>query len=227
MTYAAQWLRCWGFIVALGVALSVLVWSLGSVLTMFVTVALATGVLLVLAAPVAGSRSTVPRVTWLRVVTRSMLCGAAVVAICALTDVAAYLSLPLVVLAVTSSPWVVDRLERWRGARDTSAPQAEMLSGDEGPTVVPSRPYVPRHGEGDLTDVELCHAWRQSFALLHTARSAAGVLRVTTLRQSYLDEMERRHPAAFRSWLESGGSATGGPDRFLTARRRQDHPESG
>lgn len=227
MAYAAHWLRCWGLVVALGVALSVLVWPVGGVLTMFVMAALSTGVILVVAHPVAGSGSTVVGVRRLRVVTRSLLGGAAVVAICALTDIAAYLSLPVLFLAVASSPWVVHRLERWRRAHGMAAPAAETLSGDEDPSALPPPPSAIRHGAGDLADAELCQAWRQSFLLLQSARSTAGVLSVTSLRQSYLDEMERRHPAAFRSWLDSGGRATGGPDRFLTARRREDHPDAG
>jgi hypothetical protein len=66
-----------------------------------------------------------------------------------------------------------------------------------------------------MTDTELCRAWRRSFVTLTSARSLGRRAGVVSLRQVILDEMEVRHPAGLRAWLDSGARAAGGPDRFL------------
>ena len=35
------------------------------------------------------------------------------------------------------------------------------------------------------------------------------------VRRAYLDELERRCPAAFAAWLESGARAAGDPGKFF------------
>jgi hypothetical protein len=70
-----------------------------------------------------------------------------------------------------------------------------------------------------LDDRGLCHGWRASFTCLATARSAAERTELVHLRQAYLDEMERRHPAGLRAWLESGARAASDPSRHLQVPR--------
>ncbi len=67
----------------------------------------------------------------------------------------------------------------------------------------------------EMTDAELCHAWRHSFVSLERARGAHRRALVVQTRQLLLDEVEARHPAGLRAWLSSGARAAGGPDRFI------------
>jgi hypothetical protein len=148
-----------------------------------------------------------------------------------------YLALPLVVLAVLSSPGVVDRIERWRRTREAATGQASSptstvadIRGRE--HTEPSGECAPRSGPADcrldvdanaaqhLTDTELCLEWRRSFVTLQSAGSPAQRMRMVAQRQIYLDEIERRSPSALHAWLASGARAAGGPDRFLNHQRR-------
>ena len=74
---------------------------------------------------------------------------------------------------------------------------------------------------GALDDAELCLAWRRSFVLLNEAASPQEKLVVVTLRERYLDELQRRCPAGVSRWLDSGARASGNPLPFL-----DDHPSS-
>ena len=80
-----------------------------------------------------------------------------------------------------------------------------------------------------LDDHGLCEAWRRSYVRLQASRAAGARLEVVRLRQVYLDELVRRHPAEVRRWLESGARAAGNPLPFLerTEHRRQGTPEDG
>jgi hypothetical protein len=153
-------------------------------------------------------------------------------------DAVPYLALPLIGLAFLSSPWVVERLERWRG---DDAPQRAYPRGVAGPSPVPdSTPDVgtltvaPVHISLDemratasgLTNSELCREWRRSFVRLQSARSFGDRCYVVALRQVYLDEMDRRSPTAFQAWLASGARAAGGPDRYLAVERRDGHSDA-
>ncbi len=69
----------------------------------------------------------------------------------------------------------------------------------------------------DLTDDELCLAWRQSFRVLENSHSGPAYLEVVRLRQAYLDEMQNRFPGGFETWLASGARAAGNPLPFLRA----------
>lgn len=84
-----------------------------------------------------------------------------------------------------------------------------------------------RPSVAELTDVQLVRAWRISFAVLQDVRTAMARERVVALRQAYLDEMERRDPAAFGAWLESGAGAAGAPDNFVAGPPGDHHHKSG
>jgi hypothetical protein len=73
-----------------------------------------------------------------------------------------------------------------------------------------------------LDDEALCHAWRRSFVRLESSREAARRLEVVGLRQLYLDELVRRHPAEVQEWLSSGARAAGNPLPFLVRRSPED-----
>lgn len=75
---------------------------------------------------------------------------------------------------------------------------------------MPSADGVP-----GLDDRALCHVWRRSYVRLEASRAAEARLEVVGLRQLYLDELVRRHPAQMRHWLASGARAAGNPLPFL------------
>jgi hypothetical protein len=71
------------------------------------------------------------------------------------------------------------------------------------------------NGVPTLDDHALCQAWRRSYVRLEASRVAEARLEVVRLRQAYLDELVRRHPAQVRHWLASGARAAGNPMPFL------------
>ena len=77
----------------------------------------------------------------------------------------------------------------------------------------PSRP-------GDLdesaaTTAQLCQQWHDTFEDLHHASTPAAQLRIVTVRQRCLDELERRDPDGLNAWLASTASPAGDPTRYL------------
>jgi hypothetical protein len=243
MRYATYWSRCWGLVGALGVGLSFLVWSPVNVATVFLTATVCAGILMMMATPGANHRQR-PTVRWPRVTSLALVIGAAAVAVGASVAVVPYLALPLILVAVGTSPAVVERLARWRGDQltgpDRRSPAAPFLVPDPRPTGTgaASGPTDPAGGDADdpgpsgadlvegyrlaaqqLSDTELCLAWRRSFVKLQSAPTRSEVLRVVAQRQAYLDELDRRRPSALQAWLASGARAAGGPERFLTEHR--------
>lgn len=67
-----------------------------------------------------------------------------------------------------------------------------------------------------LSTPELCLAWRRSYLALGDLPAGPDRGELVTLRQSMLDELERRDPVGFRRWLEAGARAGGDPGRYLT-----------
>lgn len=77
-----------------------------------------------------------------------------------------------------------------------------------------AHPPLPSSVVG-MTDGELCRAWRRSFATVARTGSTATKHAAVVQRATYLDEIERRDPRAFRLWLASGAWATGSPHCYL------------
>jgi hypothetical protein len=78
---------------------------------------------------------------------------------------------------------------------------------------------LPSTGLRDLSDQELCHAWRRSFLILQDlmhCRDLPGQSHVVGVRQGYLDEMERRNPGGFSRWLAAGARPASDPSRYLS-----------
>ena len=66
-----------------------------------------------------------------------------------------------------------------------------------------------------MTDRELCDAWRASTHRLRAADTTSQRLGLAGLRQTYLEEMERRNTAGLRAWLDTTPYADHQLDRFL------------
>ncbi len=87
--------------------------------------------------------------------------------------------------------------------------------GDEESGTVTRAALPDPDGITSLDDETLCQAWRLSFLQLATCRLPARRLEIVHLRQVYLDELARRHPAAVRRWLASGARAASNPKPFV------------
>jgi len=66
-----------------------------------------------------------------------------------------------------------------------------------------------------MTTAQLCREWRATYAALQLEAAPRVRLCITIARQRCLDELERRDPGGFESWLASGASAGGSPHRFI------------
>ncbi|WP_457205061.1 hypothetical protein [Nocardioides sp. P5_C9_2] len=67
----------------------------------------------------------------------------------------------------------------------------------------------------ELTDGDLCEAWRSSYVALQRARTDASRLRAVEMRALYLDDLERRLGDDFARWMRSLPRAAEDPRRFL------------
>ena len=83
------------------------------------------------------------------------------------------------------------------------------------PLDVPLPDAVPFPVPATLSTSELCLAWRRSYLTL--VELPAGVARgeLVAVRQSMLDELERRDSHGFHRWLDDGARAGGDPARYL------------
>ncbi|MGH4020312.1 MAG: hypothetical protein ACRDT0_13965 [Pseudonocardiaceae bacterium] len=78
---------------------------------------------------------------------------------------------------------------------------------------------------GSLTDEELCLAWRASFTAMGRESDPCARARIAGIRQTYLDELERRDPVGFARWMATGPRAGSDPGKYVipTARRSRLH----
>ncbi|MEU6135073.1 hypothetical protein [Nocardioides sp. NPDC047086] len=67
----------------------------------------------------------------------------------------------------------------------------------------------------ELTDTDLCMAWRSSYVALDRATDLSAKLRAVEIRVVLLDELGRRDAQGLEAWFRSGARAAGGPDRYL------------
>jgi len=68
----------------------------------------------------------------------------------------------------------------------------------------------------DLTDAELCQAWRTSSHLLKKqGADLTQQAQLVSTRQEYLDELERRNPAGFLRWLAVHAQPESDPTQYL------------
>lgn len=159
-----------------------------------------------------------------RVAARALAC---VVAAAGLVAMIGWAGVALVLLVAAAHPALERELSRRLGSTDQVAgpvktdsemPRREALAvplagAEVGP--VTSAGLPDPDGIAGLDDETLCQAWRRSFVHLATCRIPTRRLEIVHLRQVYLDELARRHPAAVRRWLASGARAASNPMRFV------------
>ncbi|MEJ1105866.1 MULTISPECIES: hypothetical protein [unclassified Kribbella] len=112
----------------------------------------------------------------------------------------------------------------------TRKPRAERKAAKHPtPEPPPPEPVVPKMPEPlnltDLSDEDLCLAWRRSFTELQSCTTDEQRLAVVAARNAYLDELERRAPDAFGQWLDSGPRAAGNPAKFFSPRTNHGEPD--
>lgn len=189
---------------ALGVGFSVLMWGPVTVTVAFAVLTCALAGTLLLATP------GPTRVR--RTLAFAAEVSAGLVALFALAVVSAGVALLAALCVAASSPPCVRRVRR------AVAPEPAPPPQEAAPPRPRTRPEplqeVPAPIEC-LSNAELCLAWRRSYTALTKAATTSERLEVVSLRQRYIEEMDRRNPRAMESWLASGARAASAPDRFL------------
>ena len=71
----------------------------------------------------------------------------------------------------------------------------------------------------DLTNMQLCRAWRASHWALKNTSTVAQMMATVAERQKYLDEFERRNASGFAAWLGSDVGSLGNPLPYLMRSR--------
>jgi hypothetical protein len=165
----------------------------------------------------ADGRSEVPRI--LRVTVATGLMTPAAVGLIATFKFAGVL---LVAALAATTPVLTAKFSRGQAQGDPAearfepaTPPGSAASPADTPADDPAREL------GSLDDAALCFAWRRSFRLLETARSAAERLSIVEQRQKYLDELQRRSPLGLAAWLASGARASGNPLPYVEDARRR------
>jgi hypothetical protein len=142
---------------------------------------------------------------------------------CAFVGYAVLLGAGVFVLALCvlgTSPHVLVTYTRWLNAGPT--PPSAQLDSVMRSLAYASPEYLglpPPTELGDLTDEELCHAWRTSYIALQRQTRPSRVLALARERQRYLDELEQRNASGFASWLASGARPPGNPLPYILGER--------
>ena len=148
-----------------------------------------------------------------------VLGGLTVLAISGFAAAAGLETLVLVGLVITSAPPVLARL-RSADRGDLAEPPRPRPRREPAPPLrfeVPTPRYLTAVARSlcELSDEEICLAWRRSFTRLQGSATAEQRAAMADVRRAYLDELERRSPEAFAAWIESGARAAGDPARFF------------
>ena len=210
MSGARLWTNAWSVAAACGVGLATWAWSPVAALAAVLTASFCAGLLTLTVWSVSDSLRPDGGVPWRRLVPRALAAGAGVVTFLVLAEWSASLALLCLGLCCLPSPAVLRRVRRSSPDRSSASRQAV---GTHVADPVPRRPDGPAWVR-ELGDEELCRLWRATYWQLGRQTSEAGLLDLVVLRQAFLDELERRDPAALQAWLSSGARASGGPERF-------------
>jgi hypothetical protein len=112
--------------------------------------------------------------------------------------------------------WLTTVIRRWQEtAPNRSQGQWDAVLGALAVSGMGLVPSLPPLQIASPTDEELCSAWCASLRALRAAPSRRKTLQLVERRAAYLDELERRYPAAFAAWLTSGAAAFESPITYL------------
>ncbi|TQJ12081.1 hypothetical protein [Kribbella jejuensis] len=238
LRYERIWRAAVGLLATIGVLTALVFISPATNLAAFLVAALTMGAVCLSI----GLGRDLPNADLLRVVPRgAVLGGLCVLAVCGYAAAVGARTVALLLLVVGVSPPVVDWLRSGRPPRPVrpvrpahplrrsslhrarrtvkkKLPKAPVLQQD-----LPMPKYLTAvvRSVCELSDEELCLAWRRSFTQLQRTAGADRRQAMIDVRRAYLDELERRHPDSFAAWLASNPRAAGDPAKFFT--HRADH----
>jgi hypothetical protein len=214
MAYRVLWLALWGSVAAVCVAVACVVWTpLGVALAFGMIAVTAGGVYSVWSVEVGAAG-----VSGLRECCRVGMWVAGVgVACLSLADFGGALALPLFALATATSPAAVNLLRRRLRIRRTHRSGRRLRLSLETAAAERAWEQMLCAELADLSDVDLCWAWRTSYRTLGERADAAWRDQVAGVRRAYLTELERRHPVEIAAWLATGPRPAAGPEKFLRA----------
>ena len=141
-------------------------------------------------------------------------------------------SAPLAWATLAAYVVTVGLMARWGKTLSGAPPEAATAPSDQPPSMTDDESeatsvVVTHDVVRQMSDAELCQAWRRSFVALQRARGLRVRALVVQTRQLLLDEVEARYPAGLQAWLGSGARAAGGPDRFIgPSNGGSGHPEA-
>jgi hypothetical protein len=231
MRYASVWLWTWTFVAAGGVGLAMLEWSTVAVIIVVlgITTVMAALLSMLSSEPAVRRRangSVGHMFTW------SVTVAFAGTGLLALLTVSPPLALLVVLLIAVTSPRLVSLVLRRSTQRPPRHPDrtARGLGPATEPDDPPVAPVPPSQEQVDVTtlsDKELFYLWRRTFWELRGSAAVDDRLTVISLRQACLEELERRDPDGLSAWLDSGGRASGGPERYWRTppRPKEDHDD--
>lgn len=246
LLYVRIWRAVVGLLATIGVLASLVFVSPATNLAAFLVAAFTIGAVCLSV----GLGRDLPNADLIREVPRgAVIGGLCVLSVCGYAAAIGARTLTLLLLVVGASPPVVGWLRSGSAERPPSAghrPQIKLpkapkrLIGrsrhdrphqdderpqdaqrDDGEWPMPKYLTAVVRSVGELSDEELCLAWRRSFTQLQRTTSADRRQAMADVRRAYLDELERRHPESFATWLASNPRAAGDPARFFT--HRADH----
>ena len=234
LRYLRIWRAAVGLLAALGVVTALVFVSPATNLAVFMVAAFTAGAVCLSV----GLGRDLPTSDLLYLVPRGAVFGGlCVLAICGYAAAVGARTVTLILLMVGVSPPVVgwlrsgraDRPARERPRRPLRLPKASnrqlnAVQAEDDPAAdwpMPKYLVAVVRSVGELSDEELCLAWRRSFNQLKRAMGTDRRQAMADVRRAYLDELERRHPDSFTVWLASNPRAAGNPARFFT--HRADH----
>lgn len=231
LRYLRIWRAAVGLLATLGVITSLVFVSPATNLAVFFVAAFTAGAVCLSI----GLGRDLPTSDLLNMIPRgAVLGGLCVLSICGYAAAIGARTVTLLLLIVGVSPPVVGWMRSGRADRPArtlprrpirlpkasnrqlNAVQAEADPAADWP--MPKYLVAVVRSVGELTDEELCLAWRRSFSQLQRAMGPDRRQAMADVRRAYLDELERRHPDSFAGWLASNPRAAGNPARFFTYR---------
>lgn len=124
-------------------------------------------------------------------------------------------------LVAVTAGWLWWRRRPGPPARDeVQAHRRALLPPADAVSAAPPRAAqaLPTIRPGSASTQELCAAWCSSYWVLRELPPGPGRVQLVCIRECLLDELERRDPAGFHRWLDTGARAGSDPSRFLTTR---------
>jgi len=220
--YRGGWLIVAAALILTGM-LAAAVMSLSSLVVLFTAFALVGAVVVLLVRQADGPRGQKGCI-------RDILLGGCVAgslagAFAGLTRIMGAAAIIVALVVVASSPWVVGASRRW--LRTVPSPLDWPLDSViwalsySGPTYAPFQPPAVQPVSDDQL---LRQAWCASYRALEATTSRRKAIRIIEERSEYLDELERRNPAALAAWLASAATAADNPSTYLSEARVEPSP---